>query len=567
MININNAKSIEDCLEVDLNRFTVFVFSPDLTNGLAREYIENHKNTPSYIDNKNSAKRFIDNIFNIIENYIQPIANIIAPFFSVSSGTPVIYNSYDYIYYSTQLLTTQDHKAASLDRIDPIILVKKNLSANFLNKLSNIFYSSPLKPKIIILENNDSIIISEQYKNFPTNTLIKYIDNSLNVTESVIINKGADNYDTFINCMADRCFDTCASTDIKLLINKDIFNENIINKYTVPLLKIHTNLLYDRKEIIKNELTGIINDLEKQLIKPDKDEILIKSYLCMALINRVFCNDYGGNDICKAFELSNDLDNEILKSHINRYCDFLPNISPVEKSNQFKAAEKTFKNNKMLDHAFYCRNNNFVDSFSTNKVDSTKFTNLVHEAKKSVPGMCGLIHIINNAGVALLYERKYYDAINLFDDGISRITNIDRIVQKCALKINKMIAEFCISCQSPKKEFICIMNEIKYYIDKNLYFIKARYYMNLVSMAFQYDKSFGIYLIKEYDVANLVNKCIKENKIGALQLQYQLKFLEYYSGFPKELFEVASSITSCSGKRMEFICTKGLNPFHFKTWL
>lgn len=567
MININNEGNIEDYLEVDLNRFTVFVFSPDLTNGLAREYIEKYKNTPSYIDNKNSAKRFIDNIFNIIESYIQPIANVIAPFFSVSSGTPVIYNNFDYMYYSTKLLTTQDHKAANLDRIDPIILAKKNLSINFLNKLSNIFYSSPLKPKIIILENNDSIIISEQYKNFPTNTLIKYIDNSLNVTESVIINKGADNYDTFINCMADRCFDTCANTDIKLLINNDIFNKNIINKYTAPLLKIHTNLLYDRKEIIKSELSEIINDLEIQLINPCEDEILIKFYLCMALINRVFCNDYGGNDISKAFELSNELDNEILKSHINRYCDFLPDISCFEKHNKFKEAEKIFNNNKMLDHAFYCRNNDFVDLFSTNKVDSTKFTNLVHEAENTVPGMCGLIHIINNAGVALLYERKYYDAIDLFDDGIKRITNSDRIVQKCALKINKMIAEFCISCKSPKEEFICIMNEIKYNIDKNLYFIKARYYMNLVSLAFQHNNSFGIYLIKEYDVANLVNKCIEENKIGALQLQFQLKFLEYYSGFPKELFKIDSSITSCSGKRMEFICTRGLNPFHFKTWL
>lgn len=567
MININNAKSIEDCLEVDLNRFTVFVFSTDLTNGEAREYIQKYKDTPSYIDTMNSARRFIDNIFYIIESYIQPIANIIAPFFSVLSGTPVVYNNYDYMFYSTQLLTAQDHKAASLDKIDPIILVRKNLSINFLNKLANIFYRSPLKPKIIILENNDSLIISEQYKNFPTNTLIKYIDNSLNTTETVIINEGADSYESFINCMADRCFDTCANTDIKLLINEDYFGENIINRYTAPLLRIHTNLLYDRKEIIKNELTEIIDDLETQLIKPDKDEILIKFYLCMALINRVFCNDDGGNDINKALELSNDLDNEILKSHINRYCDFMPNISYIEKRDKFEKAEKIFKNNKMLDHAFYCRNNNLVDSFSTNRVDSDKFTNLVCEAEQTVPGMCGLIHIINNAGVALLYENNYYGAIDLFDYGIKIIGNSDRIVQKCALKINKMIAKSCMRYKSPKEEFISVMNEIKYNVDVNLYFIKARYYMNLVSLAFQQNNLFGNFLIREYDVANLVNKCIKENKIGAIQLQTQLRFLEYYPGFPKELFESYNSTISYSGKRIEFICTKGLNPFHFKTWL
>ena len=167
----------------------------------------------------------------------------------------------------------------------------------------------------------------------------------------------------------------------------------------------------------------------------------------------------------------------------------------------------------MFDHAFYCRNNNYVDSFSSNNIDCNKFQTLVTEAKSKVPGMCGLVHIINNAGVAFLYERKYCDAIDCFNDGISRITNNDRMVQKSALEVNKIIAEFCISHQIQKDEFIRIMDEINSNIDKKLYFIKARYYMNLISMAYQCDNKFGNYLLNEYNIVDLVNKCILQNKI------------------------------------------------------
>lgn len=567
MINIDNSKRFEDCLKVDLDKFTVFVLSPELTNGLAREYIEKYKNTASYIDNKYSAKKLIDKIFNIIESYIQPIANVVSTFLNVSTGTPIINNYNSCINYSIPLLTTQDHKAADLDKINPIILAKKNLSIKFLNKLANIFCNSPLKPKIIILENNNSFNISDNYKNFPTNTLIKYIDNSLNIKESVVINEGADSYNTFFYCIADRCFDTCANTNINLLVNNDVFNESIIKKYTAPLLKIHTNLLYDRKEIIKDELTEIIDNLNEQLLVTNKDIQLVKFYLCIALINRVFCNDYGGNDINEALEISDDLDNIILKAHINRYCDFLPNISSKEKCSKFEEAEKIFIDNKMFDHALYCRNNNYVDAFSTNQIDSSKFRTLVSEAENKVPGMCGLVHMINNEGVALLYEGKYLDAINCFNDGISRINSSERIVQKLAMKINKIISEFCLTGQMEKENFIYTMNEIKNKMDKNLYFIKARYYMNLVSVSFQCDTKFGNYLVNEYKIIDLVNMCIRENKIGAFQLQNQIKFLEYYPGFPKDLFIKSNTMTPIYGKRMEFICTKGLNPFHFKTWL
>lgn len=559
-------KSVEDCLNIDLNRFTVFVFSPELTNGLAYDFIGKYKNTPNYIDDENSAKRVIDTIFSVIEKYIQPIVNIVAPFCSAAIDTPVILNNDNYLFYSTQLLTSQEHKAIGLNKLNPIILSKKNLSIKFINKLANIFYNSPLKPTIIILENNNYLDITENYKNFPTNTLIKHIDNSLNITESIIFNEGVENYNEFINCIADRCFDTCANTNYRLLINNE-FNDNIIKKYTTELFQIHTNLLYDRKEIVENELAQIIEELNTLLNEQNTNNTYVKFYLCIALINETFCNDYGGNNITTALEISNELNNAVLKAHIDRYCDFLPNISLDEKNKKFIEAENIFNNNRMFDHAFYCRNNKYVDSFSSNNIDCNKFQTLVTEAKSKVPGMCGLVHIINNAGVAFLYERKYYDAIDCFNDGISRITNNDRMVQKSALEINKIIAEFCISHQIQKDEFVRIMDEINSNIDKKLYFIKARYYMNLVSMAYQYDSKFGNYLLNEYDIVDLVNKCILQNKIGAIQLQNQIKFLEYYIDFPKEKFSILSTTYPLQGKRMEFILTKGLNPFHFKTWL
>lgn len=89
--------------------------------------------------------------------------------------------------------------------------------------------------------------------------------------------------------------------------------------------------MYDRKEIVENELTQIIEELNTLLNEQNTDDTYIKFYLCIALINKTFCNDYGGNNITTALEISNELNNTILKAHIDRYCDFLPNISLEEK--------------------------------------------------------------------------------------------------------------------------------------------------------------------------------------------------------------------------------------------
>ena len=91
--------------------------------------------------------------------------------------------------------------------------------------------------------------------------------------------------------------------------------------------------------------------------------------------------------------------------------------------------------------------------------------------------------------------------------------------------------------------------------------------MNLVSIAFSQNPDFGKELLFKNNIVKNTNDCIKNNKTGSTQLQLQLEFLSKYNNFPIEMFYKQRINYAIGGKREVFITQKGVNPFHFKTWL
>ena len=557
---------IEEIFQKSPNKFTVFVFSNSFSNSFAKSYLENYINTEHFLDSNEKIIKNINKAFNIIEKSITSIKVLVEFIADVSQKSLLAVLTAPQTFANIiKLFTAQEHKAVRLDNVSPIIISSKDIDKRFIDKLVNIFQDSILKPTIIIADNKDEFI-EEEYANFPDGTVIRYIKTSRCISDYTVINNGAKNVEDFIVAFSDRCFNTCANTENKLLFNEDYQNNNIISKYTKPILKIHTNLLHDRKDNVKDDINKYIGELSSIKYDSNYDYEIAQLYLCVLLICRVFCNDSGKNDMKNALFISNELGNEVLKAHVYRYADFL-SISKPEKIELLDKAGAIFTNNSMPDHAVYSENNKLVEQFFTDNVNTDEFINNAILAQERVPGMCGMSHILNNVGVAFLYNGKYEDAIEYFDRGLTYSQPQSRIVQNYALLSNRMIARSCLLETIPENDLQLLSNKIKDAMENRLTFISARYQMNLVSIAFKQNPAFGKELLMKNDIINNINNCINNHQTGAGQLNLQIQYLSQYSDFPTDLFCTSKTNYSVGGKREIFITQKGVNPFHFKTWL
>lgn len=557
--------NIEYLLKSNPNKFTVFVFSNSFSNSFGKDYLRKYIDTEHFINTNEKMVFNINKVFSVIEKSITAVKTLVDFMSDLSNKTPItILKNPEVIINIVKLFTVQEHKAAKLVNISPIIISAKDIDKRYIKKFINIFQDSVLKPTIIIADDKD-VMEESGYSLFPEHTVIKYIHSSLKSTEYTVLDPGVENTSDFINSFSDRCFNSCANTENKVLFSEFKQKDEIITNYTNPILRIHTNLLQDKKENVKDEIDSLINDLSS-IEYNEKTEICRKLYLCILLICRVFCRDNGKKDMQEALALANELNNDVLKAHVFRYADFLP-VSKTEKEEMFNQSVKIFSTFSMPDHSIYAENNKLVDQFFTNYVDTDQFKNNSVTAQEQAPGMCGMAHILNNTGVAFLYNGKYSEAIEYFNDGLLYSSSQSRIVQYLALLTNRIIARKCMLETIAEDELLLLSNQINDGMENRLSFISARYQMNLVSIAFSQNPDFGKELLFKNNIAKNTNDCIKNNKTGSTQLQLQLEFLSKYNNFPIEMFYKQRINYAIGGKREVFITQKGVNPFHFKTWL
>jgi hypothetical protein len=559
---------IEQIFRPENDTFTVFVVEQRFAVGRGHEYFHSYINTINYIDSNAKIKNYLSKVLEAIEKGVAPVAKLIE---WVSLGFSMV-NIVEVITSLCKIFTVFEHQAAGPNVIDPIILQEDKITKKALSKLINLNKDSILQPSIIIiLKDNDferaMLLLSE----CPDGINIKMIRNSGEETKYKVVNCGAENIDSFISSFSEQCYSTCSKTKTELLLNSEWSNNQIVSMYAPALLKFRTSLLLDQKEEIRSDLSNLIYDLSNLQSVSDSDEKIIQSIECVAKLFRVFCNDYGGNDIVDAHKLAEKLNNNILLAQVYRYAEFLPDCSLQRKEELYQEGYSIFKNNNMEDHAIYCKNNLLVHQFYSGKVYPEEFRNLQEEAVNNVPGMVGLSHIYNNVGIAYLYCGHSETAVEFLSKGLDYARYQDRIVQNLALESNKMVAQSYSLCTIDENRIRLLMRRIFDGMGlTKLPFLTADFVLNVLSVAYRQNVRLGLELIHMFPIEDLINESFRINLMGSGERLLQMKYLADKHGNYFSLLstcKIPKEITQPSGKKMEFILHYGFNLFEFNTWL
>lgn len=431
---------------------------------------------------------------------------------------------------------------------------------------------SILRPTIILLlKDNNFKRAMELLSECPDGINIKMIRNSGKEEKCKVVNCGADNIVSFIDSFAKQCYSTCSNTPCNLLLNSE-WNENfIVKKYAPMVFKFRSNLLFDQKEEIADQLSTFTNEIINLHSENSDDEQIIRSFECVLRLFRVFCNDFGGNDILEAQKIATKLNHELLLAQVYRYAEFLPNCSMQDRIALYDKGYSIFKRNTMEDNAIYCKNNMLIEQFYTNNIHAEEFREMQIEAVNNVPGMVALSHIYNNVGVAYLYCGQAETAIDFFIRGLEYARNNDRIVQNLAIESNKMLAENYSFTTIDDNKIRLLMRRIFDGMGMTkLSFLAADYVLNVLTVALKQNRHLGKELIATYPIQKLINKSFRTSFMNAgeryLQVQYLCThFNEECSSFTECKFPDRLNVSS--GKRAEFIINYGLNPFDFEIWL
>ena len=429
---------IEKLFVQEDSTFTVYVVEQQFVVGRGQEYFKKYINTSNYITSEKQIKNIFSKAIQTISKNVAPVEKLVNLLSNGFSGISIA----EAITSLCQLFTVNEHQLAGPEVIDPIILQEGKLTKRNIAHLVSLNKDSILRPTIILLlKDNDFNRAMELLSECPDGINIKMIKNSGKEEKYKVVNCGANNIVSFIDSFAKQCYSTCSNTPCKLLLNSEWSENLIVKKYAPTVLKYRSNLLFDQKEEISTQLSSFTDEIINLHSGNNEEEQILRAFECILRLFRIFCNDYGGNDILEAQKIATNLNHELLLAQVYRYAEFLPNCSIEDRIVLYDKGYSIFKKNMMEDNAIYCKNNMLIEQFYTNNIHPEAFREMQVEAVNNVPGMVALSHLYNNVGVAYLYCGQTDTAIDFFDRGLEYARNNDRIVQKLAIESNKMLAE------------------------------------------------------------------------------------------------------------------------------
>ena len=544
--------------------FTIYVVEKAFANGRGREYFKSFFGKENYINTDSDAKKLIEKILLWTLKHIPQIASIITNL-SLKNFSPT--GIQEIVTDLSQLFSVEMHQAAGPYVIDPIIIQEGKVSKKSLSVLVANQKESFLMPAIIIiLQDDDFDRAKELLSKCPHGTNVKFIRNNGKSINYKIINIGAESIDEFFNAFSNQCFSTCAETPRGVLCNSEWSENSLIKKYAPLMFKIRSNLLFDRKDIVRKDINDLINSLSLETFKDDKEKQTILFLTCILKIFRVYCNDFGGSDITDSMEISNDIGNTLLSAYVWKYSGFINSITIDKKIDLLSQAEKIFIKNNIKDQAAYCRNNILVNQFYTNKVNAWKFKELQSEAKNDIPGLVGMSYLYNNAGVSLLYTGEPDEAIDYFEKGIQYAR--ERPAQKFGLETNILIAKDYMSKKIDENEIRVLTKRL---IDslgtEEVPFLTSNYIANILSIATKSSVSFANDLISQYPIDLLFSKSLNPSMFGCTSLYHQILMLK--EKHPKLALDINNNSiqTLDNNKRTMFLKNNLCNPAIYNTWL
>lgn len=560
--------SIENYFVQDGENFTIFVVEQAFAIGRGHSYFKRFFNTQNFLDtDKKISIATLKTAMSISQN-IPILKNLVSIFAKGVSYLPVD------IAVTTlcKMYTVHEHQSVGVNVIDPIILQEGRISSNKIAELVAQNKNSILRPAIIIILKDNNF---DRAKNLlslcPHGLNVRMIRNNGEQNTAKIINCGAENVEAFLSAFGDQCFSTCSNTKKEILYNEAWKNNDYANRFTPILLRARSNLLIDNKKEAKLDLIHLKNELGQLHAVSENDQKILNTLKCMVSLFTVFCNDAGGEDIKLVMNLSKELENEIIKAHLYRFAEFIPNTTRDERAYLYNESYEIFCKNKMLDHAIYCKNNMLVEQFYSNEVNPETFRELHENALSTVPGMVGMSHIYNNVGLAYLYSGNSDLAIEYFLKGQDYAFFQDRIIQNVALQSNAMIAKSYSFCDVDNTEIHKLLRKIFDGIGtEKLAFLTSDYVLNILTVAAKQDDKFAKDLVHDYPIIELINNGFNQNNMGSgervLQMQYMDKNFKN-NIIPFNELKIPKKLTVPKGKKKDFIERYGINLFEFNTWL
>ena len=563
-----NSDVINDFKVVD-NEFTVFVIGQTYFCKRGHDYLSQFINSNSWIASDLIIEKRIKRLLSWIQKNTPNIAELVEKVFMSFTSTGKL-GIVDIIIALSKLFSATEHVAAGPEVIDPIIIEEDKVSKRNLTQYVTMHEKCRHRPAIIVLLKDDDYERAKLLlSGCPNGMNVKMISNSGVATHYKVINNGAKNVEEFIDSYARQCFSTCSKTDHGILTTTEWSDDLTINKFSPTIFQIRSTFIKEDKLDAAPQIRWLNNQLNSYTPNNSTDELLKNSFLCMSKLFDVYCFDQGGEQLKSALDLANELNNDILKAHVYRYSHFF-DCSRETKKDMLQQAEDVFTQYDILDHAVYCRNNRLIHQFSMDRISTNDFSELEGKAIYDTPGLALMAHIINNVGVAYLFEHHFSSAINAFERGLEYATN--NHIQDLALRSNILIAKALDSCDFNEIEARSILRTIFGAPSlgmKRMPFLTAQYALNVIGSAFMSTPHVATQLMNEYKITELVQSAFSTNIMGTGSMIQQIEVLAFkYCGFKlHDHLKFPSKRTSVSGIRLDFICNYGLNPFFFNTWL
>ena len=563
---MNTEPAIKDYFSEHLEGFTIYVVEQKFALNRGREYFNQFISNEYFINSNNKIEKHLKKILHGIQKKIPDVAELTQNVLSAKTE-PSPSGMVDVVISLSKLFTITQHQAVGSKEVAPIIIEEINISSKYIAQLVSLYKESVIQPVIIIILKDDNFKrAKELLVKCPHNTNVKFIRNNGDTEMCKIINTGVDNITDFIDAFSTQCFSTCSKTNRQIMLNSEFEEKNLINQLSPHFFKIHTNLLYDEKPEAITDINYVINRVSMAR-KTSNNAILLNSLELMAKLNRIYCNDAGNTDIKDILTLSKELDIELLKAHVYRFAQFIPDITRDRQKELLQEARNIFRENNVADHAIYCQNNFLVHSFYTNRINVRQFLELQEQAISDVPGMIGMSIILNNVGVAYLYNKEFSDAIFFLKKGLDYAK--ERIVQKIGIQSNLLMAKACSYTQIEENEIRILLEMVLANFSKDyLPFIAANYIINLLVMALEQHYTFGKEIFYNTKVRSIISSALTNNILGSGSVTQQLVIIQ--SRFPEidfSIFPMPRKTSPISGIRAEFILEKGYNPAIFNAWL
>ena len=546
---------------------TVYVVERSFAENRGQQFFSQYKGTKNYISADKNIRAVLDKIAKKLVKYLPNIAEIVA--MCLAPAVPVVSLCFA-ISGLMILFGVNEHQAAS-KHLDPMIIEEKGVEEKHLNQLVSLYKDSIIKPTIIIiLKDNDFERAKKDLSKLPDKTNVIMFRNSGEKVEFKVMNTGADSLAEFLELFSNQCFNTCSNTPKEILLPDELTSGCAIKRFAPNILRLRTQMLFNDKTLIRAELDETIKAVSQYDADTEYDRSILASFLCILKLYRVFCHDGGRRDIQEALSIAKALDDDLLLAYVYRQAFFLDQYSVEERGSFLELARDTFRKHKLNDHAIYCSNNLLIKQLDTGSVNEKQFIDLKDEAVNTVPGLVGMSHIFNNAGVAHLIKGDVGNAMNYFNEGLEYANSSGRIIQKIAIKSNQITC-MRFECRNiPETYFYEIFNLIFFNKEAlNLPFLTARYALNTLVIAARQNKGLGKHLIDTYPIKTLIENALNDNILGSGQILFQLNLLKTENDPAFDLLSPAykiGNIAPLGGARKEFMEKTGLNFHLFSIW-